>query len=137
MEIKRDIYLQKLINRMHNGMIKVITGIRRSGKSYLLFTIFRNYLKSQGITDDHIIAVELDIYENEKYRNPDTILEYVKSRITDEGEYYIFLDEVQFLPAFESVLNSFLHMRNVDVYVTGSNSKFLSKDVITEFRGAW
>ena len=135
MEIKRDIYLQKLINRMHNGMIKVITGIRRSGKSYLLFTIFRNYLKSQGVADDHIIAVELDIYENEKYRDPDTILEYVKSRITDKGDYYIFLDEVQLLPSFESVLNSFLHMRNVDVYVTGSNSKFLSKDVITEFRG--
>ena len=100
MEIKRDIYLQKLINRMHNGMIKVITGIRRSGKSYLLFTIFRNYLKSQGVADDHIIAVELDIYENEKYRDPDTILEYVKSRITDKGDYYIFLDEVQLLPSF-------------------------------------
>jgi hypothetical protein len=135
MEIKRDIYLQKLINRMHNGMIKVITGIRRSGKSYLLFTIFRNYLKSQGVTDDHIIAIELDMFENEKYRDPHTILEYIKSRIIDDREYYIFLDEVQLLPSFESVLNSFLHMRNLDVYVTGSNSKFLSKDVITEFRG--
>lgn len=135
MEIKRDIYLQKLINRMHNGMIKVITGIRRSGKSFLLFTIFRNYLKSQGVTDDHIIAIELDMFENEKYRNPRTLLEYVKRQMTDEGDYYIFLDEVQLLPSFESVLNSFLHMRNVDVYVTGSNSKFLSKDVITEFRG--
>lgn len=135
MEINRDIYLQKLINRMHNGMIKVITGIRRSGKSYLLFTIFRNYLKSQGVADDNIIAIELDMFENEKYRDPHTLLEYTKSRITDEGDYYIFLDEVQLLPSFESVLNSFLHMRNVDVYVTGSNSKFLSKDVITEFRG--
>ena len=135
MEIKRDIYLQKLINRMHNGMIKVITGIRRSGKSYLLFTIFRNYLKSQGVADDNIIAIELDMFENEKYRDPHTLLEYTKSRMTDEGDYYIFLDEVQLLPSFESVLNSFLHMRNVDVYVTGSNSKFLSKDVITEFRG--
>ena len=135
MEIKRDIYLQKLINRMHNGMIKVITGIRRSGKSYLLFTIFRNYLKAQGVEDDHIIAIELDVLENEQYREPHTLLEYIKSRMTDEGDYYIFLDEVQLLPAFESVLNSFLHMRNVDVYVTGSNSKFLSKDVITEFRG--
>ena len=135
MEIKRDIYLQKLINRMHNGMIKVITGIRRSGKSYLLFTIFRNYLKAQGVEDDHIIAIELDVLENEQYREPYTLLEYIKSRMTDEGDYYIFLDEVQLLPAFESVLNSFLHMRNVDVYVTGSNSEFLSKDVITEFRG--
>ena len=135
MEINRDIYLQKLINRMHNGMIKVITGIRRSGKSYLLFTIFRNYLKSQGVADNNIIAIELDMFENEKYRNPHTLLEYTKSRMTDEGDYYIFLDEVQLLPSFESVLNSFLHMRNVDVYVTGSNSKFLSKDVITEFRG--
>ena len=120
---------------MHNGMIKVITGIRRSGKSYLLFTIFRNYLKSQGVADDNIIAIELDMFENEKYRDPHTLLEYTKSRMTDEGDYYIFLDEVQLLPSFESVLNSFLHMRNVDVYVTGSNSKFLSKDVITEFRG--
>lgn len=135
MEIKRDIYLQKLIKRMHNGMIKVITGIRRVGKSYLLFTLFRNYLKSQGVAADHIIAIELDTLENERYRNPHTLLEYVKSQMIDDGEYYIFLDEVQLLPSFESVLNSFLHMRNVDVYVTGSNSKFLSKDVITEFRG--
>ena len=135
MEIKRDIYLQKLIKRMHNGMIKVITGIRRVGKSYLLFTLFRNYLKSQGVAADHIIAIELDTLENERYRNPYTLLEYVKSQMVDDGEYYIFLDEVQLLPSFESVLNSFLYMQNVDVYVTGSNSKFLSKDVITEFRG--
>ena len=135
MEIKRGIYLQKLIKRMHNGMIKVITGIRRVGKSYLLFTLFRNYLKSQGVAADHIIAIELDTLENERYRNPYTLLEYVKSQMIDDGEYYIFLDEVQLLPSFESVLNSFLHMHNVDVYVTGSNSKFLSKDVITEFRG--
>ena len=135
MEIKRDIYLQKLINRMHNGMIKVITGIRRVGKSYLLFTLFRNYLKSHGVAADHIIAIELDTLENERYRNPYTLLEYVKSQMIDDGEYYIFLDEVQLLPSFESVLNSFLYMQNVDVYVTGSNSKFLSKDVITEFRG--
>ena len=135
MEIKRDLYLQKLINRMHNGMIKVITGIRRSGKSYLLFQIFRNYLKTQGVADDHIIAIELDIYENKKYRDPRTLLEYTKSRMKDDKDYYIFLDEVQLLPDFVSVLNSFLYMQNVDVYVTGSNSKFLSKDVITEFRG--
>lgn len=135
MEIKRDRYLQKIINRMHNGMIKVITGIRRSGKSYLLFTIFRNYLKAHDVAADHIIAIELDMYENEKYRNPEEILNYIKSRMIDDGEYYILIDEVQMLDKFESVLNSLLHIRNADVYVTGSNSRFLSKDVITEFRG--
>ncbi len=135
MEIKRDKYLQKIINRMHNGMIKVITGIRRSGKSYILFTIFRNYLKAHDVTEDHIIAIELDMYENEKYRNPEEILNYIKGRMLDNEDYYIFIDEVQLLNKFESVLNSLLHIRNADVYVTGSNSRFLSKDVITEFRG--
>ena len=135
MEIKRDIYLNKIINRMHNGMIKVITGIRRSGKSYLLFTIFKNYLKSKGVAEDHMIAIELDMLENKKYRDPYVILDYIKGKITDEGDYYIFLDEVQLLEEFEGVLNSLLHIRNADIYVTGSNSKFLSKDIITEFRG--
>lgn len=135
MEIKRDRYLQKIVNRMHNGMIKVITGIRRAGKSYLLFTIFRNYLKAQDIADNHIIAIELDMYENERYRNPEEFLNYIKSKMIDDGKYYIFIDEVQMLDKFESVLNSLLHIRNADVYVTGSNSQFLSKDVITEFRG--
>lgn len=135
MEIKRDLYLQKMIDRMHNGLIKVITGIRRSGKSYLLFTIFRNYLMSIGVPEDHIIAIELDTLENEQYRDPRAILEYIKSRITDQDQYYIFLDEVQLLDRFESVLNSLLHIHNADLYVTGSNSKFLSKDIITEFRG--
>ena len=135
MEIKRDIYLKKIINRMHNGMIKVITGIRRSGKSYLLFTIFKNYLKSEGVAEDHIIAIELDMLENKKYRDPYVILDHIKGKITDDGDYYIFLDEVQLLEEFEGVLNSLLHIRNVDIYVTGSNSKFLSKDIITEFRG--
>lgn len=135
MEIKRDLYLQKMIDRMHNGLIKVITGIRRSGKSYLLFTIFRNYLMSIGVPEDHIIAIELDTLENEQYRDPHAILEYIKSRITDQDQYYIFLDEVQLLDRFESVLNSLLHIHNADLYVTGSNSKFLSKDIITEFRG--
>lgn len=135
MEIKRDRYLQKIVNRMHNGMIKVITGIRRSGKSYLLFTIFRNYLKAHDVADNHIIPIELDMYENEKYRNPKEILDYIKSRIVDNGDYYILIDEVQLLNKFESVLNSLLHIRNADIYVTGSNSRFLSKDVITEFRG--
>ncbi len=135
MEIKRDRYLKKIINRMHNGMIKVITGIRRSGKSYLLFTIFKNYLKSEGVAEDHIIAIELDMLENEKYRDPYVILDHIKGKITDDGDYYIFLDEVQLLEKFEGVLNSLLHIKNADIYVTGSNSKFLSKDVITEFRG--
>lgn len=110
MEIKRDIYLEKIINRMHNGMIKVVTGIRRSGKSYLLFTLFRNYLKTQGVQDDHIISIELDILENAKYRKPYVILEYIKKQIKDDGSYYIFLDEVQLLEDFESVLNSLLHI---------------------------
>lgn len=135
MEIRRDIYLKKLINRMHNGMIKVVTGIRRSGKSYLLFTIFKDYLLSEGVDEDHIISIELDRLENKKYRNPYVILEKIISQLIDSKDYYIFLDEVQLLDQFEDVLNSLLHIKNVDVYVTGSNSKFLSKDIITEFRG--
>ena len=135
MEIRRDIYLEKLINRMHNGMIKVVTGIRRSGKSYLLFTIFKDYLLSEGVDEDHIISIELDRLENKKYRNPYVVLEKIRSQLIDSKDYYIFLDEVQLLDQFEDVLNSLLHIRNVDVYVTGSNSKFLSKDIITEFRG--
>lgn len=135
MEIKRDQYLQKLIDRMHNGMIKVITGIRRSGKSYLVFRIFREYLISIGVKESHIITIELDQRKNKKYRNPDIILDYIESLISDEEDYYILLDEVQMLEEFEEVLNSLLHIKNADVYVTGSNSKFLSKDIITEFRG--
>ena len=135
MEIRRDIYLKNLINRMHNGMIKVVTGIRRSGKSYLLFTIFKDYLLSEGVDEDHIISIELDRLENKKYRNPYVILEEIRSQLIDSKDYYIFLDEVQLLDQFEDVLNSLLHIKNVDVYVTGSNSKFLSKDIITEFRG--
>lgn len=135
MDIKRDKYLADLINRMHNGMIKVVTGIRRCGKSYMIFTIFKNYLKEQGVDEAHIVTIELDQRKDKKYRDPDVILEYIASRITDEGQYYILLDEVQLLNEFEEVLNSLLHIKNLDVYVTGSNSKFLSKDVITEFRG--
>lgn len=135
MNIKRDKYLNDLINRMHNGMIKVVTGIRRSGKSYLIFNIFKNYLLEQGIDDKHIVSIELDQRKDKKYRNPDAILDYIDSCIADEGQFYILLDEVQMLEEFEEVLNSLLHIKNVDVYVTGSNSKFLSKDVITEFRG--
>lgn len=135
MEIKRDSYLNSLINRMHNGLIKVVTGIRRCGKSYLIFHIFKNYLAEQGVPASHIIAIELDQRKDKKYRDPDAILDYIESRVTDEGQYYILLDEVQMLEDFEEVLNSLLHIRNVDIYVTGSNSRFLSRDVITEFRG--
>lgn len=135
MEIKRDKYLNDLINRMHNGMIKVVTGIRRCGKSYFLFNIFRDYLKNQGVEDSHIIMIELDQRKNREYRNPDVILAYIESLITDNEQYYVMLDEVQMLSEFEEVLNSLLHISNIDIYVTGSNSKFLSKDVITEFRG--
>jgi predicted AAA+ superfamily ATPase len=135
MNINRDKYLNDLIDRMHNGMVKVVTGIRRCGKSYLIFIIFKNYLLEQGIDETHIIEIELDKRKNKKYRDPDIILDYIESNIVDEKQYYILLDEVQLLEEFEEVLNSLLHIKNVDVYVTGSNSKFLSKDVITEFRG--
>ncbi len=135
MEIKREKYLNDLVNRMHNGMIKVITGIRRCGKSYLLFKIFKKYLLEQGVPESHMIEIELDQRKNRKYRDPDVILDYIESMIKDYGQYYIMLDEVQMLDEFEEVLNSLLHIQNADIYVTGSNSKFLSKDVITEFRG--
>ena len=135
MDIKRDKYLNDLINRMHNGMIKVVTGIRRCGKSYLLFNIFKNYLLDHGVAASHIITIELDQRKNKKYRDPDTILDYIEFLIEDDEQYYIMIDEVQMLQEFEEVLNSLLHIRNADIYVTGSNSKFLSKDVITEFRG--
>lgn len=135
MDIKRNKYLNNLIDRMHNGMIKVVTGIRRCGKSYFLFNIFKNYLLERGVPASHIITIELDQRKNRKYRDPDTILDYIEALIEDDEQYYIMLDEVQMLQEFEEVLNSLLHIRNADIYVTGSNSKFLSKDVITEFRG--
>lgn len=135
MEIKRDYYLNKLITKKHNGLIKVITGIRRCGKSYLLFTLFKNHLTESGVADDHIIEIPFDSFENKKYRDPEILYPYVKEQIADDGMYYILLDEVQLLGEFESVLNGFMHMKNVDVYVTGSNARFLSKDIITEFRG--
>ena len=116
-------------------MIKVITGMRRCGKSYLLFEIFASHLEQQGVAPDHIVKVDLEDYKNKSLRNPDNLYEYVESRIVDNGRYYVMLDEVQMLDHFEDVLNGFLRMRNVDVYVTGSNAKFLSKDIITEFRG--
>ena len=135
MEIKRDKYLEDLKDRMHNGMIKVVTGIRRCGKSYLIFTIFKQYLISAGVTEEHIIEMEFDRKESAKYRDANTLLGFVKERIEDKQDYYVLLDEVQMLEDFEEVLNSLLHIKNLDIYVTGSNSKFLSSDVRTEFRG--
>lgn len=135
MKIARDHYLKQLIASKHNGLVKIVTGIRRCGKSYLLFTLFHDYLLSTGIAHDHIIEVALDDLMNEDLREPHAILRYVRERIKDEQQYYILLDEVQLIPQFHEVLNSLLHVRNADVYVTGSNSRFLSKDVVTEFRG--
>lgn len=135
MHINRDFYLKKLISREKNGLIKVITGVRRCGKSYLLFNIFHDYLVEKGVDSSHIIEIALDDRSNLKLRDPDAMLAYVKDQIVDGQDYYIILDEVQLLGEFEDVLNSFLHIKNADVYVTGSNSRFLSSDVITEFRG--
>ena len=135
MEIQRNIHLNRIISRKGNGMIKVITGMRRCGKSYLLFTLFYNYLKSQGVDDAHIIKVDLEDRRNATLRDPDALLQYIDSRMKDDLPYFILLDEVQFVREFEDVLNSYLSVPNADVYVTGSNAKFLSKDVITEFRG--
>ena len=135
MEIKRDSYLNKLIRKKNNGLIKIVTGVRRCGKSYLLFNLFHNHLLEEGVDEEHIIEVALDDRSNKELRNPDNMLKFVKERIVDKETYYIILDEVQLLDEFEDVLNSFLHIRNADIYVTGSNSKFLSSDLITEFRG--
>ena len=135
MEIERNAYLQQLIQRKDNGMIKVITGIRRCGKSYLLFTIFKRYLLENGVAADHIIEIALDGIDNEELRDPKICFGYIKDIMQDNGKYYLLLDEVQFMSRFEEVLNSLLRMSNIDVYVTGSNSKFLSSDIVTEFRG--
>lgn len=151
MEIKRDFYLDKLIRKMNNGFIKVITGIRRCGKSYLLNKIFYNYLMKSGVDEEHIIKfafdsgddllkigedlMDLDILSGERLVDPKKFLEFIKNRTKTNGKYYILLDEVQLLASFEQVLNGFLRQDNFDVYVTGSNSKFLSKDIITEFAG--
>ncbi len=144
MDIKRDIHLERLIKSKHNGMIKVVTGIRRCGKSYLLMNLFRRHLLEDGVKEDHIIMLDLENRRNKQLRDPDALLEWIDSQIVEykslgdvpkEEWYYVMLDEVQLVAEFEDVLNSYLSIRNVDVYVTGSNSRFLSKDVITEFRG--
>lgn len=135
MVIKRDLYLNKLIRKKQNGLIKVVTGIRRCGKSYLLFNLFKDHLMEEGTDEQHMIEIAFDSFENIRFRDPDILYPYLKERIKDDGMYYVLLDEVQLLGEFESVLNSLIRMKNVDVYVTGSNARFLSKDVITEFRG--
>lgn len=135
MEIKREYYLQKLVGRMHNGLVKIVTGIRRCGKSYLLFKLFKDYLLCHGVPEDHVIEAKLDLFPNKKLRNPQVFIDYVQSRLKDKGNYFVIVDEVQMMGEFESVLNYLVSLGNLDVYVSGSNSKFLSSDVITEFRG--
>ena len=135
MEIKRDFYLNKLIRHQRNGLVKIVTGVRRCGKSYLLFRLFREHLRKSGVRDNHIISIALDDYENVQLLDPDALYRHVKGRIADDGDYYILLDEIQLVKNFESVVNGFLHLPNADIYVTGSNSRFLSSDIVTEFRG--
>ena len=135
MYIKRDFYLNQIINRMNNGLVKIITGIRRCGKSYLLFNLFKQYLIDSGVDENHIICIELDRRTFNKLTDPDELCKYVSDAILDNNQYYLFIDEVQMCNDFESVLNEFMHIKNLDVYVTGSNSKLISKDIITEFRG--
>ena len=135
MVVKRDTYLNKLISKKHNGLIKVVTGVRRCGKSYLLFNLFKEHLLSEGVDKKHIIEIAFDAFENKQFQDPYVLMPYLKDQIADDEMYYVLLDEVQLLGEFEAVLNSLIRMENVDVYVTGSNARFLSKDVITEFRG--
>ena len=135
MIIRRDLYLNKLIKKQHNGQVKIITGMRRTGKSYLLFQLFHQYLTENQIDESHIIEIPLDDRLYKELRDPDKLLYEIRSRMTDNQIYYIILDEIQMVAEFEDVLNSLLHIKNADIYVSGSNSKFLSKDIITEFRG--
>lgn len=133
--IRRDIYLNRLVARRHNQRIKIVTGVRRSGKSYLLFTIFDEWLRLQGVDDNHIIKIDLENRRNKSLRNPDALLEFIDSRMADDNMYYILIDEIQMVNEFEDVLNSYLKIKNADLYVTGSNARFLSKDIATTFRG--
>lgn len=134
-EIKRDYYLEQLISRMDNGLIKVVTGIRRCGKSYLLRTLFKKYLLEQGVSEDHIIEMAFDLYDNIEFRDPKVFYPWVKEQLQDGEKYFILLDEVQMLDEFVSVLNGLADKKNCDVFVTGSNAKFLSRDIATEFGG--
>lgn len=134
-EVLRTDYIDWLDRKRGNGLVKIITGVRRCGKSYLLFTLFKRHLLEQGVKDDHIIALALDDYENKQYQDADILYKYIRSKIVDSGPFYILLDEIQLVKGFEAVLNGFLHIKGADVYVTGSNSRFLSSDIVTEFRG--
>jgi hypothetical protein len=133
--IRRDDYLKQLISAKSNGLIKIITGIRRCGKSFLLDPIFTDYLKGSDVDENHIIKINFDERKNARYLNPDTLDSYLRKKVEDDKTYYFLLDEIQLVDNFESVLNGLLHLKNVDIYVTGSNSKFLSSDIVTEFRG--
>ena len=135
MKIGRDIYLNRLIERRHNGRIKIISGVRRCGKTYLLFTLYSEWLASQGVSADKIIKINPEDRRNRELRNPDTLLEFIDSKIEGDEMHYVLIDEIQHVPEFEDVINSYLQMPNVDVYVTGSNARFLSRDIITTFRG--
>ena len=135
MEIRRDRYLERLIAHKSNGRVKIVTGIRRCGKSYLLFQLFKRHLTETGVKPNHIIEIQLEDRSNKELRDPDACLAFIKKQIKDQKPYYLLIDEVQLMNEFEDVLNSCLHIQNLDTYVTGSNSKFLSKDIITEFRG--
>ena len=135
MRIQRKIYLDKVIDSRHNGMIKIITGVRRSGKSFLLFELFANWLEEEGVSSDHIIKIDLENRRNKSLRNPDNLLEFIDSKMIDKKMYYILIDEIQLVDEFEDVLNSYLKINNADLYVTGSNARFLSKDVLSTFRG--
>lgn len=134
-KIKREVYLNRIIDKKENGLAKVVTGIRRCGKSFLLNSLYKTYLLDTGVKENHIIKLDLDERKNNSFLNPDKLDEYVRGLIVDDNMYYLILDEIQKVDDFESVLNGFLHTRNLDIYVTGSNSKFLSFDIITEFRG--
>ena len=134
-EVSRTDYIDWLDRKQGNGLIKIVTGVRRCGKSYLLFTLFRRHLLEKGVQDDHIVALALDDYDNRQYLDADELYKYVRSKVNDGEHYYILLDEIQLVKGFEAVLNGFLHWKNVDVYVTGSNSRFWSSDIVTEFRG--
>ena len=135
MIIERNKYLSRLLDSRLNGLVKIVTGIRRSGKSFLLFNIFKQRLLNEGVDAEHIIEMQFDDFANKRYRVPEVFYNYVKERIKDGRVYYIILDEVQLLGDFEDVLNGLMHIENVDIYVTGSNARFLSKDIVTEFRG--
>ena len=135
MIIQRDTYLQKLIAKRHNGKIKIVTGIRRCGKSFLLSTLYAGWLKEQGVDNEHIININLEDRRNKPLRDPDALLTYIDSKLTDAKMHYVMIDEIQLVPEFEDVLNSYLNQSNADVYVTGSNARFLSKQVRTEFAG--